>query len=232
MSKMAPISRSTRRRLPSQRRRALAVQRLRFRRKLRQGGAPLVHRFAEWFDGGDVTVAALSTGAGIQCPQLASLLNVTNLRGLFDLYKITGMKVTFIPIHNVSDFSTGTGSGIPMLYVAPNRDPYVPAPSTVGDILNDDGVKIIRFTKPVSFYLKNPKPDIRDSVGNNLPFQLNSTLSALQPWLTTGGNSQLIDQSTVKYYGLRWFVDNVYNSAQPFTFKTHIKLYVSCKEQD
>lgn len=163
---------------------------------------------------------------------MASLVNIVNLRGLFDLYKITGFKVTFIPTHNVSDFSAGGGSGIPMLYVAPNRDPYVPAPTTVGDILNDDGVKIVRFTKPFSYYIKNPKPDILDKNGNSLPWQLNSTFSMLQPWLTTGGNLQTVDQSTVKHYGLRWFVDNVYNTAQPFTFKTHIKLYVSCKEQD
>lgn len=198
----------------------------------RARGAPLVHKFKEMYDGGWTTVPATSISNSVLSTQIASLTNFPSLQSMFDLYKITGMKVTFIPSHNVSDISAGAGTGIPMLYVAPNRDPYVPAPASVADILNDDGCKAIRFTKPVSFYVKNPKGLILDSAGNSLPFQFDSSKAYLQPWLTTGGNSQTINQSTVKHYGLRYLLDNTLNTAQPFVFQVIVKLYFSCKEQD
>lgn len=198
----------------------------------RRGGAPLVHRFKEWYDGGQLTVGALTSQGYVLSTQIASLLNWTQYKGLFDLYKITGMKFTLVPTHNVSDFSSGVGSGTPMLYIAPNRDPYTPSPTSVADILNDDGVKIIRFVKPVSLYLKNPKPDVQDADGKSVPWQLNSSSTALQPWLTTGGNTQSITQEFTKHFGFRYFVDNTINTAQPFMFQTYVKLYFSLKEQD
>lgn len=191
-----------------------------------------VHRFKEWYDGGTITLAAGTTQGYTLTTQAASLGNWGSYRGLFDLYKITGMKLTLVPTHNSSDYSAGVGSGIPMLYIAPNRDPFTPAPASVPDILNDDGVKIIRFTKPVSFYLKNPKADIQDASGSSVPMQFNASSKALQPWLTTGGNNQTIAQDTLKHYGFRYFVDNVINTAQPFQWAVYVKLYFSMKEQD
>lgn len=217
----------------ARRRRAQRARLMAFRRRVvRARGGPLVHRFKEWYDGGGITVGAATSQGFVLSTQIASLVNWSGYKGLFDLYKITGMKFTLIPSHNVSDFSAGTGSGTPMLYIAPNRDPYVPSPTSVGDILNDDGVKIIRFTKPVSFYLKNPKPDILDGDSKSIPWQFNSSNTALQPWLTTGGNLQTVTQEFIKHYGFRYFVDNTINTAQPFTFTTYVKLYFSMKEQD
>lgn len=204
-----------------------AMSRVRLARGL--GG---VHRFKEWYDGGTITLAAGTTQGYTLTTQAASLGNWGSYRGLFDLYKITGMKLTLVPTHNSSDYSAGVGSGIPMLYIAPNRDPFTPAPLSVPDILNDDGVKIIRFTKPVSFYLKNPKADIQDASGSSVPMQFNASSKALQPWLTTGGNNQTIAQDTLKHYGFRYFVDNVINTAQPFQWAVYVKLYFSMKEQD
>jgi len=214
--------------------RNLMARRRAFRRKVNRyaGGPRMVHRFKEWYDGGITSIGALSAQGYVLSTQIASLNNWGNLQQLFDLYKITGMKVTFVPSHNVSDFSAGNGSGLPMLYVAPNRDPYVPAPVSIADILNDDGVKIIRFTKPVSFYLKNPKADILDATGAQVPFQFNSSSTGLQPWLTTGGNSQTISQAGLKHYGYRYYVDNSMNTAQPFSWQIYVKLYASLKEQD
>lgn len=202
------------------------------RKVLNARGGPMVHRFKEWYDGGGITIGAASTQGFVLSTQIASLVNWSQFKGLFDLYKITGMKFTLIPSHNVSDFTAGNGSGIPMLYIAPNRDPYVPSPTSVGDILNDDGVRIIRFTKPVTLYLKNPKADILDADGKSIPFQFNSSSKALQPWLTTGGNLQTVSQEFIKHYGFRYFVDNTMNTAQPFTWTTYVKLYFTMKEQD
>lgn len=210
-----------------------AAARSRMRAARMGGRVPSVYRFKEWYSPGTITVPA-TTGQGyVLTSQLNALNNIAHYVGLYDLYKITGMKVTFVPQHNVSDFGQGIASAIPMLYVATNRDPYVPAPVSVADILNDDGVKIIRFTKPVSFYVKNPKAQIVDSEGQQIPLQFNSSSKALQPWLTTGGNSQTINQSNLLHYGLRYFVDNTgMTTPVQVAFQVFVKLYVSFKEQD
>lgn len=215
------------------RRRIQAGRRRRFQAKYaRARGLSMVHRYKEWYDGGVITVAGGAGFPNVLNFQLNSLANAGNFKSLYDLYKITGVKVTLVPQHNVSDFSQGAATALPMLYMAPNRDPYVPAPTGITDILNDDGVKIIRFTKPVSFWLKNPKADIKDSKGDTIPFQFNSGSKALQPWLTTGGNAQVIDQSATQHYGFRYWVDNSQSMNTPCLFQTFVKLYVSFKEQD
>lgn len=95
--------------------------------------------------------------------------------------------------------------------------------------MNDDYCRIIRLTRPVSMYLKYPKPVFLDKDGN----VQNSSLfnDNIQPWLSTGGNGQSIDQSAVPHYGFKYFLDNA-NFAGNATVRVFVKLYVKLKEQD
>lgn len=195
---------------------------------------PVVHKFKETtiYPGG-LSVGGNTTSAGIMTFGLNDLQNATNFKALFDLYKITGVKVRLVPRWTTVDpLASQNGiAGLPILYIAENRDPYVPAPVSLNDILNDDGVKIIRLTKPVTMFLRNPKAEIKDVSGNSLPFQFNSSKAMLQPWLTTGGNLQSVDQSSVLHFGYRWFLDN--NLCQADTnLQVFYTLYFSMKEQD
>lgn len=193
-----------------------------------------VHRFKEtclW--SGTISAPNNNTNQGLMTFTLNDLVNVASFKALFDLYKITGVKVRIVPRWSSGDVLAAQlgQAGFPMLYMAENRDPYVPAPTSVGDILNDDGVKIMRLNRPYSMYLKNPKPEIRDANGVSLPFQFNSSSKALQPWLTTGGNAQSVDQSIVPHSGYRWYLDNTLCS-QPVTFQVYTTYYFTMKEQD
>lgn len=214
------------------------LRRYGFRRRLvrLRPALRVVHKFKETclYSGTPISAPANSTTVGLMAFSLNMLANATSFKSLFDLYKITGVKVRIVPRWNTSDpLASQNGiAGLPMLYIAENRDPYVGAPANVVDVLNDDGVKIIRLDKPVTMFLKNPKAEIFDGSGNTLPFQFNSSKSYLQPWLTTGGNAQAIDQSNLNHFGYRWVLDNSLNSATTTTLDTFITLYFSMKEQD
>lgn len=211
-----------------------------YARRVLRSAVPVVHKFkevAEWNrntpGARGLTCAALSTNSGIMAFKLTDLQNFTSFQALFDLYKITGVKVRIIPNWSSGDvYGAQTNvAGFPMLYIAENRDPYVPAPVSNADILNDDGVKIIRVNKPVTMFLRNPKAEIKDADGSSLPFQFNSSKAMLQPWLTTGGNGQAIDQSALNHFGYRWYLDNT-SSNTALSIQVFVTYYFSCKEQD
>lgn len=220
------------------RRRQYGVLRKRrgFGYRARSALAKKTHWFKELYQSTSLVGTAAATTGGIINFSLNELQNAGSFKAMFDLYKITGVKVKIVPRFNVSDaqsLNVNTQIGnLPMLYVAPNRDPYVPVPSSIGDILNDDGCKVIRLTKPVNLYLKAPKAKITTSgtAGEqDIPLQFNVG-SKWQPWLTTGGNSQTIDQSGLPHYGFRYMINN--QTAADCVLDTYCTLYFACKEQD
>lgn len=201
----------------------------------RRGFAPSVHRICEKTEIQGFTAASQSNTAGILTFSLAQLLNLPSLKNLWDLYKITGVKITLMPQWNTSQIGQSSGgvpgntSGLPILAIAPNRSPYSTTPTSLNDVMNDDYCRIIRLTRPVSMYLKYPKPVFLDkdqNVQNSALFNDN-----IQPWLSTGGNAQTIDQSNVAHYGFKYFLDNA-NFAGNATVRVFVKLYVKLKEQD
>lgn len=201
----------------------------RIRRKVLGGR---VHSFMEKTQLASISVPGSSTGTGVLSYRLNDLVNNSAYKNLFDLYKLKAVKMTLVPLASQSDFgqpggTTGQLGTLPMLYVAPNRDPYVPAPATIGDILNDDDVKIRRFTKPISFFLRSPKPALLDSAGAAVPIQMNVGRDF---WLTTGGNAQSIDQSGIQHYGHRYVLTN--NSPLEIVVQVYVTYYFIMKESD
>lgn len=186
-----------------------------------------------------LTAPASAVGFGTQTFRLSDLTNAGSFTSLFDLYKITGAKVKFIPKYNMAD-PTGTSNatnGLPILYLATNRDPFVPAPTSIADILNDDTCKMYRMDKPLSWYVKSPKVDNTISwtvqgTQYTAPFNLQfGTSKKFQPWLTTGGNGQSLDQSQLNHYGIRWALDNSQCSSV-IGVEVFVTLYFTMKEQD
>lgn len=203
----------------------------RYRRFRRKVLGQSVHTFKEKVQLLSISIPAGTTTYGVQSFKLSDLLNSGSYTTLFDLYKLTGVKCMWNGLVNVSDptniNAAGQAGSLPMLYVAPNHDPYVPAPVSVADVLNDDGCKIVRLTKPFSRFISRPKPDLRDEAGQRMPFQFNI---ADQPWLTTGGNSQIIDQSNVEHYGFRYAITN--NSSVDMVIQVYATYYFQMKEMD
>lgn len=179
-----------------------------------------------------IGVAPGANATGVMTFKLTDLLNANNFVALFDLYKLKKVSIKLVPLVNSSDASTGTNAAgqvgtLPMLFIAPNHDPYVPPPATVGDVLNDDGCRVIRLDRPTTLTISNPKPNIVDNTGDLLPIMFNTKT---QPWLTTGGNSQIIDQSGVPHYGFRYVLTN--NAVADLTVGVYATYYFCMKEQD
>lgn len=91
-----------------------------------------------------INVPATTNSGGVMKFSVNQLTNWTSYQSLFDLYKINKVQIKILPLANSSEINqTGVGPGqsaLPLLYIAPNRDYYVPAPSSVADIVNDDSV--------------------------------------------------------------------------------------------
>lgn len=196
-----------------------------------------VHFFKEKCPLADWACASNTIATGTQVYKIADLTNFAPAyKPLFDLYKLLRVKITIFPKFNVSSAEyqnpAGNAGSIPLLAVAPNRSPYVPPPANWADILNDDGVRVMRLDKPRSFVLSYPKPALTTAEPGapqqyNIPFQFNTKV---QPWLATGGNNQTVDQSSVPHYSHRWAIWN----EGPYDVAFHIVAeYSFCmKEQD
>lgn len=223
----APSVRRRRRVVGSKKARMVGRMR-RFRRKIL---GTRVHKFTEKAQLASISVPGGATVYNSQSYKLADLTNAASYATLFDLYKLKAVKLTMVPLVSNSEATftntAGQAGALPMLYVAPNRDPFVPPPASIADVLNDDGCKVIRLNKPTSFYLSNPKPLITDTRGDQMPFQFNV---GTQPWLTTGGNSQYVNQITVPHYGHRIVLTN--NAAADLVIQLYVKYYFELKEQD
>lgn len=196
-----------------------------------RGLVPGVHRFKETCMLTNWSCAAGSTQFGVQAYKFRDLFNYSNFTNIFDMYKITGVKLTIIPRFNTASVSESTiGPNInelPLLYVAPNRSPWSVAPTSIQDVLNDDGCKVIRLERKINLFLKNPAPQILDAANTGVPIQTNG-LHRL--WLTTGGNGQLVDQTNVNHFGHRWAISNL--GTNGLNVDVYATYYFKMKEQD
>lgn len=235
------------------RRRAMRRRPRRYaRRKLRRTRrfAPSVHRIKESFTvpGGTSSlmtpssqVVGASSGQAYKLLfQVNQITNWGSLKQTYDLYRITGAKITILPRQTVN---TGAHDGndpgyqLATLYIAPNRNPFVPAPASITDVLNDDYVKIRLLNKPMSFYIKSPKfPNlIRNDAGQQQGIDVTTlgVRNMFQEWLPTGGNQQSYGADDFAYGAFRMWVDNTNSVAGNNTeFEIIYTLYVELKEQD
>lgn len=180
-----------------------------------------------------INVPALGGSGGQLTFNLASLTNINSYKNLFDLFKINKVQVKILPYGNVTENNVVGNGGpnqgaLPMLYIAPNRDYWIGSPTSAADVMNDDGVRVIRLDKPVTLTLKAPRPNVLDHDGTTMNYGI--LPNRIGQWLSTGGNGAKIDQTPTTYYSFRWWCDN-YNSTS-FTPQVVVKLFFSMKERD
>lgn len=197
-------------------------------------GSRVYHFMEPYTDFGSslINVAPTANSGGIMKFSINQLTNFSSYQGLFDLYKINKVQLKIIPWGNsaeVNQIGVGPGqSALPLLYIAPNRDYYAPAPTSVADIVNDDGVRCIQVSRPTTLTLKYPRPAVMDASGNAIQYGI--LPNKVGQWLTTGGNAQSLNQSMVPYFGFRWFCENQNSSG--FSPRIVVKLFFSMKERD
>lgn len=205
------------------------------RPRMRRYFAPLVHRVKELALSSSGIASPASTSAfGTLTFNFGSITNAAALRQLYDLYRIKAVKVKIIPSFNSADAFNASAGGttglLPQFYIAPNRDIHAPAPTSLPDLLNDDGVKCLMLDRPYTFYLSNPKPYIDVGTVGSPETYGGQTQVRNQLWLSTGGNGSIVDQSNIPHYGMRWVLVN--NSNWQVSVTTIVTYYLEFKEQD
>lgn len=187
--------------------------------------------------GPKINTASLTQSGGLITFKVTDLLNWTSYQNLFDLFKIDRVDLQIIPQCNVAQTylvgaTGGAASQIPQLYIAPNRDFFVPAPTSGPDLLNDDGALVLYMDKPRTLTIWQPRAAVVDE---KAPTAVSANIgvfdSKTQQWLSTGGNTQAVDQSGSQYYGFRWWCDNTQNGG-PFIPTIIATYHVSFKERD
>lgn len=225
-------------------RRGRRVARRNYIRKARK--VPTVHRYKESYIKPQMLVLPGATSSGRIACSMAELQNNSGFNTLYDLFKVTGFKVKLIPrINSNTNYGDNTappagqqyGNNLPMLYIAPNRSPQSSNPLSAGDVLNDDQCRAIRFDKPITLYIRSPKPDVKlyssadGSLVGSVVGQLNVG-SKYQQWFPTAGNGSTQNQYVnMFWYGFRYWIDNTVSNV-PLQVETIITEYMLFKEQD
>lgn len=188
--------------------------------------------------GPKINVGALTQAGGVMTFKITDLLNSSSYINLFDLFKIDKVELQIIPQANVAQTNLAGASGagvlassIPQLYIAPNKDYFVPAPVSGPDVLNDDGVMVLMMDRPRTVSIWQPRAQIADAKTGPLPPNRGVFADNVQEWLSTGGNEQTVDQTPSQYFGFRWWVDNTQNGGG-FTPTIIATYHVSFKERD
>lgn len=145
---------------------------------------------------------------------------VAHMTGLFDQYKISGVKVTFHPMQPVnmsmSSGSTYTTVAIPTItYATDNTDANV---EQSFQLLERSNAKVRMFNRPVSIYFKPQLSLVADDMNNvQLPYKKSL-------WLST-------DNSRTRYNALKWHVEDGGDNASAVQYRVLVTYYIQLKGQ-
>ena len=150
---------------------------------------------------------------------LSDMPNYTEFTGLFDKYKITGIKAVFLPrITNVNHSDvTSTFTEVPPIYTAIDYDDAT-IPGSVTDLEQYNTFKVHWEVKPFSLYFK-PQIAIAAYSGT-----FTSYASANNLWIDAASPG-------VQYYGLKWASGpySTANNGNAPSWDVTFTYYISCK---
>lgn len=150
--------------------------------------------------------------------RLSQLTGVGDFTSLFDLYRINGIKISFLNGYTVSDYSDPTTAnrltiGVPTLCIVADQDDSS-APGTLADVLERPYSKQLLLDKKRSFYMK-PKLDQQQDDG-------------LVSYKVVTKDRPYVDMASanVVYNGIKFILllpfNNTHTAAQSFQFQLPI----------
>lgn len=168
------------------RRRRYGRKRRTFRRTKKKLTQNTVYRFSRIYKPGELSSSTTNDVCYAESFQLSVLPGVSDFTTLFDQYKITGVKITWIP--QVSDTTmTQTCGNLAYVYDVDDGN----APPSFTWMMEKQGVKVIRPNRMFSMFVK-PKPA---SVFFTNPANSYGTVGG--PWID-------MNSTTCPHYGLKW----------------------------
>lgn len=172
------------------------------------------------------SIPGVATGTGYNFKANLNLCtNPTSLTNVFEQYCITGIKFMYVPRYQVSYLDADEGVQMPQIFIAENKiNPTVP--TTEGDLLQEDNLKIFPANRRWSKYVSKPKPYLTQEGQPPNTEIFAQTGSRFITWLPMTENGKGVDHLALR----AWIGGN--NSASTFNLGTvYAKVYYSLKEQ-
>lgn len=149
---------------------------------------------------------------------LSDLPSVSDFTNLFEMYKITGVKLKFIPTQGTQANATlATSAPVLMnpLAICVDRGYTATAP-TFNTLMENQDVRVMSSLKPFKVWISGPKAY---SPADGL-----TTASMINPWIDAG-------QNAVHHYGLRYaFESNTgATNTTTVTFRVFATYYIKAK---
>jgi len=151
--------------------------------------------------------------------ELAFLPDYTDFTYLFDVYKITGVQVTWMYNHNSSENPSGVqNAGLPILTVIQDQDDGT-APTSLSAMYQYGTCKVYRLDKPVTKFFRVKQSTLVDTAtGTGYAVGKNTWIDA--------------NHADANYYGFKWAVEcpGQVNNNVSGTLRVAIKYYFKCKD--
>lgn len=139
--------------------------------------------------------------------------------GLYDQYRIRGVKLTIIPLSDTAQ--TNTAGFLPTMFIHPDYDDASLASYTYVGARERQGVKCVRLVKPFSMFIR-PKAVLDISSGG----ATGAAAAIVRPgWIDCNDTASA-------HYGIKAFMKNVDLRAQPgciTAFRIETKYYLEFK---
>lgn len=169
-----------------------------------------------------VSSPTASGSPGLMVFRLQDIPDGATYAGLYDQYKITGVKIQFVPQETVNQLNTG-GSGnyvVPSITWAAKYSPQSTASWSEADLLCRSNAKTTLFNKPVSEYVR-VRPEV-ETEGTSIQMPFRKSM-----WINTHNYADEIDNTA--HYGLDYFIGNGGASSQQTYFRIITTYYISFK---
>lgn len=151
---------------------------------------------------------------------LQDLPNYTDFTNLYENFRITGVRVQFIPmIGTSSDTATSTAYTImePMaLCIDRGANDQIGSNVSFTQLLENQDCKLRSSFKPFSIYIAYPKA--------HTPADGVSQTVLTSPWLDTEVNGQVVD-----HHGLKFAFQTAVPAGRHTTFRVYATYYIKCR---
>lgn len=182
------------------------------RNKLRKYSTDVLYYFKRHVDYGELTISNTVNTYTVYNFSLSDLPNSAEFTGLFDMYKVTAVKVTFLP-QQTQSISIGTinnpNASSRFFSVIDYNDGT--APSSIDELRQYQTCQFTSVLKPHTRYI--PKPKILDTNG-----------FAISPWMSTASPN-------ANYFGLKVAVEPMDStSTLSMIYTVEVEMYLVFKQ--
>lgn len=163
--------------------------------------------------------SALTLDKGIFKFKLEDLPGYTDFLNLYENFKITGVKITFMPTvgtESTAPSSTATAMSPLAMCIDRGANDNIAANPTFISLLENQDVKLRNSNRVFSVYIAYPKA--------HAPADGVSQTVLMNPWLDSEVNGQVVD-----HHGLKFCFQETVTAERAIYFRVYATYYVKCR---